>query len=125
MATHLRILLFALTSIFVWPSLALAERPEVLVNPHVQGNGTPKGIDIVETIQEGIDMVDSGGRVLVLPLAIQSWSLTSLQQRVFKTGGRLIRHARYFILQLAESHLTSTLFRQILGRIARLGWHPT
>lgn len=43
-------------------------------------------------------------RRLVLPLAIQSWSLTSLQQRLFKTGGRLIRHARYFILQLAESY---------------------
>jgi len=25
----------------------------------------------------------------------------------------------------AESHLTSTLFRQILGRIERLAWHPT
>jgi hypothetical protein len=30
-------------------------------------------------------------RQLVLPLAIQSWSLTRLQQRFFKTGGRLIR----------------------------------
>jgi len=60
-----------------------------------------------------------------LPLAIQSWSLTSLQQRLFKTGGRLIRHARYFILQLAESHLTRTLFRQILARIERLARHPT
>jgi Transposase DDE domain group 1 len=59
-------------------------------------------------------------RRLVLPLAIQSWSLTSLQQRLFKTGGRLIRHARYFILLLAESHLTKALFRQILGRIERL-----
>jgi hypothetical protein len=42
-------------------------------------------------------------RRLALPLTIQSWSLTSFQQRLFKTGGRLIRHARYFILQLAES----------------------
>jgi len=33
--------------------------------------------------------------------------------------------ARYFILPLAESHLTRTLFRQILGRIERLAWHPT
>jgi hypothetical protein len=64
-------------------------------------------------------------RRLVLPLAIQSWSLTSLQQRLFKTGGRLIRHARYFVLQLAESHLTSRLFGQILWRIERLAWHPT
>jgi len=46
-------------------------------------------------------------RRLILPLAIQSWSLTSLQQRLFKTGGRLIRHARYFTLQLAESYLDS------------------
>jgi hypothetical protein len=63
-------------------------------------------------------------RRLVLPRAIQSWSLTSLQQRLFKTGGRLIRHARYFILQLAGSHLTGSLFRQILQRIERLAWHP-
>jgi hypothetical protein len=64
-------------------------------------------------------------RRLVLPLAIQSWSLTSLQQRLFKTGGGLIRHARYFVLQLAEPYLTPTFFRPILGRIERLAWHPT
>ena len=64
-------------------------------------------------------------RRLVLPLAIQSWSLTSLQQRLFKTGGRLIRHARYFILQLGESQLTQRLFAQIIRRIELLAWHPT
>ncbi len=63
-------------------------------------------------------------RRLVLPVAIQSWSLTSLQQRLFKTGGRLIRHARYFILQLAESQLTQRLCAQIIRRIERLAWHP-
>ena len=36
------------------------------------------------------------------------------------TGGRLIRHARYAILQLAEGHLTQRLFRQIFGCIERL-----
>jgi len=45
-------------------------------------------------------------RRLVLRCAVQSWRLPSLQQRLFKTGGCLIRHARYFILQLAEGHLT-------------------
>ena len=64
-------------------------------------------------------------RRLLLPAAIQTWSLTSLQQRLFKTGGRLIRHGRYFTLQLAESYLTGSLFRQILQRIERLAWHPT
>ena|SRR5438309_5079737 len=51
-------------------------------------------------------------------------SLRSLQQRLFKTGARLIRHARYFTLRLAESYLTGSLFRQILQRIKRLAWHP-
>ncbi len=64
-------------------------------------------------------------RRLALPLAIQSWSLTSLQQRLFKTGARLVRHARYYRLQLAESHLTQRLFEQIIARIGRLVWHPT
>jgi len=68
-------------------------------------------------------------RLVVQPIpftvGIQSWSLTSLQQRLFKTGGRLIRHARYFVLQLAESQLTGSLFRQILERIERREWHPT
>ena len=64
-------------------------------------------------------------RRLVLPVAIQDWSLTSLQPRLLKTGGRLIRHARYFTLHLAESYLTGPLFRQILARIERLAWHPT
>jgi hypothetical protein len=64
-------------------------------------------------------------RRLAPPVDIQSWSLTSLQQRLFKTGGRLIRHARYFVLQLAESYLTGGLFRKTLGRIERLAWHPT
>jgi Transposase DDE domain group 1 len=64
-------------------------------------------------------------RRLVLPVAIRDWSLTSLQQRLLKTGGgRLVRHARYFTLQLAESYLTGALFRQILARIARLASHP-
>ena len=40
-------------------------------------------------------------RRLVLPNRMENWSLTSLQQRLVKTGGRLVRHARYFWLLLA------------------------
>jgi hypothetical protein len=29
---------------------------------------------------------------------IGKWSLTSLQQRLAKTGGRLVKHARYYRL---------------------------
>jgi hypothetical protein len=42
-------------------------------------------------------------------------SLTSLQQRLVKTGGRLIKHARYYWLLLAESHLTRRLFGGMPG----------
>jgi len=45
---------------------------------------------------------------------------TSLQQGLVKTGGRLIKHARYYWLLLAESHLTRWLFGGMLRRIAVL-----
>ena len=56
-------------------------------------------------------------RRLVLPQRIEKWSLTSLQQRLVKTGGRLVKHARYYWLLLAEGHLTRRLFASMLGRI--------
>ncbi len=59
-------------------------------------------------------------RRLALPAPIGKWSLTSLQQRLVKTGGRLIKHARYYWLLLAESHLTRRLFGSMLRRIAML-----
>jgi hypothetical protein len=59
-------------------------------------------------------------RRLVLPRRIDKWSLTSLQQRLVKTGGRLVKHARYSWLLPAEGHLTRRLFGAMLGRIAAL-----
>jgi len=59
-------------------------------------------------------------RRLALPPRVATWSLTSLQQRLVKTGGRLVKHARYYWLLLAESHLTQRLFAGMLGKIAAL-----
>jgi len=59
-------------------------------------------------------------RRLALPRGIEKWSLTSLQQRLVKTGGRLVRHARYYWLLLAEGHLTRRRFGAMLGRIVLL-----
>ncbi len=56
-------------------------------------------------------------RRLGLPQRIKSWSLTSLQHRLMKTGGRLVKHARYYWLLLAEGHLNRKLFGEMLGRI--------
>ncbi len=46
---------------------------------------------------------------LALPKKIGNWSLTSLQQRLVKTGARLVKHARYYRLVLAEGHLSRRL----------------
>ncbi|MGB6565013.1 MAG: hypothetical protein WBE69_20600 [Candidatus Binataceae bacterium] len=59
-------------------------------------------------------------RRLALPAPIGKWSLTSLQQRLVKTSGRLIEHARYYWLLLADSHLTPRLFGNMLQKIAAL-----
>src|SRR6266478_3694442 len=59
-------------------------------------------------------------RRLALPTQVATWSLTSLQQRLVKTGGRLIKHARYCWLLLAESRLTRRLFAGMLAKIAML-----
>jgi len=43
---------------------------------------------------------------LALPKEIDNWSLKSLQQRLAKTGARLVKHAHRYWLPLAKSHLT-------------------
>jgi len=52
-------------------------------------------------------------RRLGLPRGIENWSLTSLQQR-------LVKHARYYWLLLAEGHLNRRRFGAMLDRIALL-----
>ena len=59
-------------------------------------------------------------RRLVLPQRIGNWSLRSLQQRLVKTGGRLVKHARYYWLLLAEGHLSRRLFSSMLRMISAL-----
>jgi hypothetical protein len=59
-------------------------------------------------------------RQLVLPRRNEGWSLTSLQQRLVRAAGRLLKHARYYWLLLAEHHLTRRLFGAMLRRIELL-----
>jgi hypothetical protein len=37
-----------------------------------------------------------------------------------KTGGRLVKHARYYWLLLAEGHLNRKLFSEMLARLGAL-----
>ena len=41
-------------------------------------------------------------------------------RRLVKTGGRLVKHARYYWLMLAESHVTRRLFRAMVRRMEAL-----
>jgi hypothetical protein len=54
-------------------------------------------------------------RRLALPAGVANWSLPSLQQRLVKPGGRLIKHARCYWLLLAESDPTRRLFGGMLA----------
>ena len=59
-------------------------------------------------------------RRLVLPEDMKHWSLTWL----IKTGGRLVRHARRLVFQLAEVLVSREMLGGILERIGRLRLAP-
>ena len=56
--------------------------------------------------------------------SMKHWSLTSLQTRLIKTGGRLVLHARRLVFQLAEVLVTREMLTGILERISRLRLAP-
>ena len=49
-------------------------------------------------------------RRLCLPKAVKHWSLRSVQVKLIKMGGRLVRHSRRLIFQLAEVSVPRRLF---------------
>jgi hypothetical protein len=63
-------------------------------------------------------------RRLALPEAMKHWSLTSIQTRMIKTGGRLVRHARRLTFQLAEVLVGREMLAGILERIRQLHLAP-
>jgi hypothetical protein len=63
-------------------------------------------------------------RTLATPEGIDTWSLTSLRDRLIRTGARLARHARYAVFQLAEAALPRAVFAGILNLINGLRAPP-
>jgi hypothetical protein len=57
---------------------------------------------------------------LALPESVKHWSLRSVQTRLIKIGGRLVRHGRRLVFQLAEVAVPRELFQGVLERIGRL-----
>jgi hypothetical protein len=63
-------------------------------------------------------------RRLALPEGVKDWSLRSVQVKLIKIGGRLVRHARRLTFQLAEVAVPRELFQGVLERIGRLSPAP-
>ena len=59
-------------------------------------------------------------RRLVLPDSIREWSLTTLKEKLIKIGAKVVRHARYFIFQMAEVAVPRALLGEIVERIRKL-----
>jgi len=56
-------------------------------------------------------------RRLALPEEIESWSLSTICEKVVKIGAKVIAHARYAVFQMAEVAVPRDLFRRILDMI--------
>ena len=63
-------------------------------------------------------------RTLVLPDAVEQWSLTTLREKLVKIGAKIVRHGRYIVSQMAEVAIPRDLFADILRRIDRLRTTP-
>ena len=63
-------------------------------------------------------------RTLAPPTEIETWSLTSLRERLIKTGARLVRRARYAVFQFAEAALPRQVFAGIVALINSLRGPP-
>jgi len=63
-------------------------------------------------------------RTLAMPEAIETWSLTSLREKLIKIGAKVIRHGRYVAFQMAEVAIPRALFAEIMQRIAGLRSPP-
>jgi len=63
-------------------------------------------------------------RRLALPRAVKHWSLTTLREKLIKIGAKVVRHARYITLQLAEVAAPRSPFAAILERVRRFGAAP-
>ena len=71
-----------------------------------------------------------------LTWVVKQWALTSLQARLIKTGGRLVRHAKRLVFQfrlcressmksgLAKVLVTNAIFEEMLVWIGRLRFNP-
>jgi hypothetical protein len=63
-------------------------------------------------------------RTLAMPKETESWSLTSLREKLIKIGAKVVSHGRYVSFQMAEVSVSRQMFREILSLIGRLRAPP-
>jgi len=59
-------------------------------------------------------------RRLALPKSIKDWSLRTMPEKLVKIGAKVVSHACYVTLQMAEVLVSRSLFYEILEKIKRL-----
>jgi hypothetical protein len=64
-------------------------------------------------------------RQLALPRPARTWTLTTLREKLIKSGAKVVRHAKAVTFPLAEVAVPRALFAAILGRIDRLRAVPS
>jgi hypothetical protein len=67
---------------------------------------------------------DLGNFMLAMPKTAESWSLTSLREKLIKIGAKVVSHGRYVTFQMAEVAVSRQMFNEILSLIARLRAPP-
>ena len=59
-------------------------------------------------------------RTLALPEQVESWSLTTIREKLVKIGATVVRHARYAVFQVAEVAVPRDLFVRVPALIDSL-----
>jgi hypothetical protein len=63
-------------------------------------------------------------RTLATPKTTQSWSLTSLREKLIKIVAKVVSHGRYVTFQMAEVAVSRQMFADMLALIARVRAPP-
>ena len=91
---------------------------------HLQGSSPP------DVHREGLDLVWDPRRSARSRASVRRWPWSSrrgrsVQVKLIKMGGRLVRHSRRLIFQLSEVSVPRRLFEGVLDRIGRLSPAPS
>jgi hypothetical protein len=63
-------------------------------------------------------------RTLAMPKGAEAWSLTSLREKLIKSGAKVVSRGRYVTFPLAEVAVSRHMFQDIPRLIARLRAPP-